>query len=320
MLSRSRWLGSTLWGWLTLVVLLVGGLVGGAAGYDRYAEGQLAVAYPAPGQFVQVGTARMHYLCSGAGEPTLVFAAGFAGGALDWTSVLPPLAQHHRVCAFDRLGQDWSDPAPQPRVFGTAADELHTALERLGIKQPIVVGHSLGGALVQIYAARYPVSGVVLVDGLTSDVADQVVARLGSYQALNGPARLGLLRPLGAMLVCPAYPQDVRDQMIALRSSSTALVRITDEGALAAQGGAAELRAAEDRLVMPLLVIAAGASDVPELPPGAFQHAAAAFAQRHPQAQYVVVPGAPHYLQATHPQAVVTAIEAWLRAAPRPLV
>ena len=225
---------------------------------------------------------------------------------------MPALAVHHRVCAFDRLGQDWSDPAPHPRSFGTAADELHNALQILGIDRPVVVGHSLGGALVQIYAGKYPVSGVVLVEGLSRDVAGQVVQRLGSYQSLNLLAQLGVLRPLGAIGAQPVYPAELRQEMIALRSRSSALLNLTDEGAVAAQSAAAELDAAEARLDQPLLIIAAERSDVPELPPGAFTTALQALARRKPQAIYVSIPDAGHYVQADHPQAVSEAIEAWL--------
>lgn len=174
------------------------------------------------------------------------------------------------------------------------------------------MGHSLGGALAQLYAARYPVAGLALVDGLTTDVAQPVVERLGGYRSLDGLARLGLLRPIGRLFAHPAYPEELREQMIALRAGSAALLRLTDEGALAAQSVPAELRAAEARLTMPLLVIAAGESDVPGLPAGAFQGAAAAFASRHPQAEYVVIPGAPHYVQATHPEELAGAMERWL--------
>lgn len=312
MQQRRLRLPATAWGRLVLGIVLVIAMIATVAGYDRYAESRLAADHLAPGQFIAVGDARMHYRCEGSGEPTLVLAAGIGGGALDWSQVIPVLAENHRVCAFDRLGQDWSDPAPQPRAFSTAADELHAALSSLGIGEPVLVGHSLGGVLAQLYAARYPVAGVVLVDGLTADVAEPVVTRLGGYQSLDGLARLGLLRPLGGLFAHPAYPEAVRAEMTALRSGSAALLRMTAEGALAAQSVPTELRAAEERLTMPLLVIAAGASDVPGLPAGAFEGSASAFAHRHPQAQYVVIPGAPHYVQATHPVEVSAAIEDWL--------
>ena len=300
---------------LRALLFLAAGLMLSAAlvsGYDAYASRRALADYAPPGQFVRVGAARMHYICEGAGEPTLVLEAGFAGGALDWMPVLPALAEHRRVCAFDRLGQDWSDPAPHPRTFGTAADELHTALEALGIRRPIVAGHSMGGALVQIYAAKYPVAGVVLVDGLTSDVVDPVVKLRGTFQSLDPLARVGLLRPIGAMTVDAAYPPDLRAEMIALRSRSSALLSISDEGAVAAASAGAELRAAEARLDAPLLLIAAEQSDVPGLPVGAYEVALKALSARKPHATYALVSGATHYVQANHPRAVIDAIEHWL--------
>jgi pimeloyl-ACP methyl ester carboxylesterase len=298
---------------LALIAMALVVVIAGASGYDAYASRRALADYPPPGQFVQVGQARMHYLCQGSGEPTLVLEAGIGGGLLDWSPVMPALAQHNRVCAFDRLGQDWSDPAPQPRTFATAADELHGALETLGIRRPVMVGHSLGGALVQIYAARYDVAGVVLVEGLSSDVADAVVARLGSYRSLDLMGRLGLLRPLGTLVGAnPAYPPDLRKQMIALRSRSTALLDIAAEGGVAADSASAELREAEARLHGPLLAIAAGGSDVPGLPPGAFAAALEHLVQRQPGATYVLVPGAGHYVQAEQPGAVTQAILQWL--------
>ena len=61
------------------------------------------------------------YLAIGAFAGFAAGLLGIGGGAVDWSPIMPALAQHHRVCAFDRLGQDWSDPAPHPRDFGTAA-------------------------------------------------------------------------------------------------------------------------------------------------------------------------------------------------------
>ena len=281
--------------------------------YEAYASPQALLDYPPPGHFVTVSGDRMHYICKGKGEPTLVLEAGFDGGALDWTPILPALSEKHRVCAFDRLGQDWSDPAPHPRTFGTAADELHAALETLRITKPVVIGHSLGGALVQIYAAKYEVAGVVLVEGLTSDVVDPVTLRLGSYQVMNPLAHLGLLRPLGMLGADFAYTAELRREMTMLRSRSSSLLNLTDEGDVAAGSATDELRAAETNLSGPLLVISAEQSDVPGLPEGAFVAAEKALAGRIANSQYVVIPGAKHhYIMADHSRAVIDAIEAWL--------
>jgi pimeloyl-ACP methyl ester carboxylesterase len=65
---------------------------------------------------------------------------------------------------------------------------------------------------------------------------------------------------------------------------------------------------------VPLLVIAAGASDVPELPPGAFAGAERTFAGAVPGAQFRLVPEAHHYLMAEQPQTVADLMHAWLTA------
>jgi hypothetical protein len=70
---------------LALFVALLMLLVAAAWSYDAYASPRVIAAYPPPGQFVQVGGAKMHYVCQGAGEPSLVLEAGIPGGLLDWT-------------------------------------------------------------------------------------------------------------------------------------------------------------------------------------------------------------------------------------------
>ena len=246
-------------GWSALVVLAsLFLLLMGTVTWDRSASVRAEALYPARGSFVTVNDAQMHVICQGQGEPTLAFQAGIAGGAIDWLPVMAELAPSHRVCAFDRLGQDWSDPAPTPRTFATAADEWHIALQALGIEEPVVVGHSLGGAVVQLYAARYPVSGVILVDGLTAHAAEEVVQRLGVYQVLDPLGRAGMLRPLGGLFADDAYPAELRQEMTALRARNDALLAVTAEGALAASDLPAALVNAEELLEAPLLVIAAG--------------------------------------------------------------
>jgi pimeloyl-ACP methyl ester carboxylesterase len=288
-------------------------LVAVAWGYDAYASARVTTLYPPPGQFVQVSNAKMHYICEGTGEPTLVLIAGIPGGALNWAPVQPALAAHHRVCAFDRLGQDWSDPAPHPRTFTTAVDELHSALQQIGIEHPVVVGHSFGGALVQVYAAKYDVAGVVLVDGMTTGMVDAIADLMDDNKKWDGLARFGLMRPVLNILTKDTfYAPDISKEMVALRSRSGAWLSMSDEGAIAEQTMAADLRAAEEKLDMPLLIIAAGKSNVMNLGVGAFAKSAKELAERKPNSTYILVPDSKHYIQAEQPQILIDAIETWL--------
>jgi pimeloyl-ACP methyl ester carboxylesterase len=298
------------------LVVLVASLpivVAVAWGYDTYVSLRVTTLYPPPGQFLQIGNAKMHYICEGTGEPTLVLIAGIPGGALNWAPVQPALAAHHRVCAFDRLGQDWSDPAPHPRTFTTAVDELHSALQQIGIEHPVVVGHSFGGALVQVYAAKYDVAGVVLVDGMTTGMVDVIADLMDDNKKWDGLARFGLMRPvLNVLAKDPFYTPDISKKMVALRSRSGAWLSMSDEGAVAQQTMAADLRAAEQKLDMPMLIIAAGRSNVMNLGVGAFAKSAKELSERKPNSTYILVPDAKHYIQAEQPQVVIEAIETWL--------
>lgn len=77
------------------------------------------------------------------------------------------LSTNTRVCAYDRAGYGQSEPGPLPRNSQREAEELHSLLQNAGVREPyLLVGHSLGGLNIQIFAANYPeqVAGMVLID------------------------------------------------------------------------------------------------------------------------------------------------------------
>jgi pimeloyl-ACP methyl ester carboxylesterase len=124
-----------------------------------------------PGTLVAVGGHRLHVLCSGEGAPTVVLEAGASAFAIDWTLVQQSVARTNRVCAYDRAGSGWSDPA-DVSSRETVARDLHDLLRAAGEHGPFVmVGASLGGIYVRLYQADYPddVAGLVLVDPASED-------------------------------------------------------------------------------------------------------------------------------------------------------
>jgi pimeloyl-ACP methyl ester carboxylesterase len=222
------------------------------------------------------------------------------------------LAKTNRVCAFDRFGSDYSDSQKEKQSISDVLEDLHLALESLNIEEPVLVGHSLGGAIVQLYAARYPVQGLVLLDGLSTDISDEVTQRLGSYAVLSSIAKLGLLRPLAPSFVNTTYTDDIKKQMIALRSRSSAIVSMAQEGLMAKQGLSTKtLLNAEKHIKVPLLIVAAGATDVPE--GAAFSVSLQALATRHPNTTYFVIPDATHYLIASHVDETASLMTAWIQ-------
>ena len=81
--------------------------------------------------------------------------------------MLPEVARFTRVCAYDRAGSGFSDPGPIPRDGKHIVSDLHSLLGAAGERPPyVLVGQSLGGALVRLYRLRYStdVDAMVLVD------------------------------------------------------------------------------------------------------------------------------------------------------------
>lgn len=96
-----------------------------------------------------------------------MFDAALGASSLSWALVEPEVAGFARTCVYDRAGFGWSDPGPLPRTAGRAADELYTALRAAGESPPwVLVGHSYGGLVARIFAARYraDVAAMILVD------------------------------------------------------------------------------------------------------------------------------------------------------------
>lgn len=109
---------------------------------------------------------RVEYALSGEG-PVVVFENGL-GGRMDWWSkVLPELAGEARLFAYNRPGYGASDEVTTPRDGAHVVEELRGLLRAKQLPPPyILVGHSLGGLYMQLFARRYPndVAGLILVD------------------------------------------------------------------------------------------------------------------------------------------------------------
>jgi pimeloyl-ACP methyl ester carboxylesterase len=133
---------------------------------QRYLASRVAHQYPeALSQFVTVEDARLHFVIKGAGRP-VVLIHGNPGSCQDWARLYGPLASRHCGFAFDRPGHGHSDrPNHRPITVDVQAQMLHTALKELNIEQPILVGHSWGGALALAYALEFQddVAGLVLL-------------------------------------------------------------------------------------------------------------------------------------------------------------
>jgi len=135
-------------------------------------------ALPPRGQFLEVLGARIHYLDKGAGPPILI-VHGLGGQLGNFTyALLERLTGEFRVILIDRPGSGYSHRAPG--ATGRLTEQSGIVAEfirKLGLERPLLVGHSLGGAIALGVALDHPeaVKALALVAPLT-DVPNQVPA------------------------------------------------------------------------------------------------------------------------------------------------
>ena len=181
--------------WFRRVVrlLLVFVLVLAAAGflYENISEARDRRFNPMLGERVEIRggidrpSFKMHIYCSGQGTPVVVLDAGLGDSYVTWQKVQPQIAKFTRVCSYDRAGMGYSDSSPQARSSQSIADELQWLLLNAYIPSPyILVGHSMGGYDVRVFASEYrnEVAGMVLVDAAHPDQENRFPPKLRAME------------------------------------------------------------------------------------------------------------------------------------------
>ena len=295
-------------------------------------------AFAVPHQLIDVGGRKMNIYCAGQGATTVIFDAPSGDAGWNWHRVQPEVAKHTRACVFDRAGLGFSDPAKRPNTSESVVDDLHKLLAGAGVKPPyILVGNSLGGANVQVYAYRYPqeVKGLVLVEPEHEDETNRLdkaskgmikkfyamVAEQNKY--CLAAATKGIKPGSEEQMNCVGDPMQVYGPTLGaavLKSNSSPAywraniaewdaIKVSDEQLRKRRGTFGDL---------PLVVLTRGVSPYSE--PGkpqsalnkatedenfAIQKEIAALSTRGTQR---VVPGASHVIHGDKPEAVVQAV------------
>jgi pimeloyl-ACP methyl ester carboxylesterase len=128
---------------------------------------------------VDVGGHRLFLQCSGDGSPTVILESGGGADSSAWLEVMMGINTTTRVCAYDRANLGRSDTTTSPRTYREMTRDLQALLENAHIGGPyILVGWSMGGMLMRIFADEHPgeVAGVVLVDSGHPDMGQRLLA------------------------------------------------------------------------------------------------------------------------------------------------
>ena len=132
-------------------------------------------AIPPDGKFLEIDGERLHYVDFGHG-PAVVFIHGLCGQLRNFAYLpLDALARTHRVILVDRPGSGYSIRSqPDDAAIATQAGVVAQLIDRLSLDRPLVVGHSLGGAIALALALDHPerVGALALIAPLTQPVHD----------------------------------------------------------------------------------------------------------------------------------------------------
>jgi pimeloyl-ACP methyl ester carboxylesterase len=147
------------------------GLIGGGlAAFSAAAARKAEAAVPPDGRFMEIGGNRLHYVDRGSGPP-IVLVHGLAAQLRSFARPLvEDLARDHRVILVDRPGSGYSVRAPGASAgLNTQAEAIAGLIAALGLERPLLVGHSLGGAVSLAVALNHPdsVGALALVTPLT---------------------------------------------------------------------------------------------------------------------------------------------------------
>lgn len=268
---------------------------------------------------VDIGGRSLHLVCAGpkSAHPTVWFESGAFGIAADWAEVQRRLAEAGmRSCAYDRAGLGSSDAGPAPRDSRAIVADLGRLIARSGEKGPfILVGHSMAGLHVRLYAATHPeqVAGVVLVDATTAEATDfgtlrMFVERFGQLSRLAGrAASIGLLKPLAPLMGDGiGLPPDAAKAKQAAFGSGPSNRAAADEVTLWLTDAAQALEAGDYDPAWPVAVVTAG--PVGSRAAWKTAQAAPARASRHPYVANVDQAGHATLLGRRFGQAIVDAI------------
>lgn len=173
--------------WIAGVVALIAALL---ALWTFYIARKIDAALPAQGEWVEVKGGRIHYVEMGPPDaPPIVMIHGILAQLRHFSYALAGrMAKDHRVILIDRPGWGHSTISGKRPGIGAQADMIAEALGRLGIEKPLLVGHSMGGAVSLALALRHPEvpRGLALIAPYTQPV-DNVV---DTFRSLLVPARL----------------------------------------------------------------------------------------------------------------------------------
>ncbi len=287
----------------------------------------VSCASPAPRHEAQVlaefVSDRITVVTRGEG-PDIIFVPGLASHRDVWAGVADSLVDRYRLHLVQVNG--FAGLAPRANADGPVsapvAEEIARYIRETDLEQPAVIGHSMGGSIAMMLAARHPetVGRLMVVDmhpflgaifgppGATAADLRQTANQFRAQVLADAPGSpTGMLEQM--------FPEMTRVE--AMRPMLLAGVRGTDRRTAANSFHeliVADLRPELGRITAPMTVLYVVPPDAP-LPPDEFDRAVRLSFANAPQARVVRIEDSNHFIQFDQPARFVAEVEALMRTA-----
>jgi pimeloyl-ACP methyl ester carboxylesterase len=208
---------------LAIVLFVLALVVCGLVGYTAYTAWRVERADPPRGRFLDLDGCRIHYVDEGAGPPLfLIHGLGGQLGNFNY-ALVGRLAKEFRVIAVDRPGSGYSTrPAGADPRLRAQGELMAKAIGALKLDRPLVVGHSLGGAISLAIGLDHPecASGLALIAPVTQvvetvpapfrglDIKSRLVRRIVAWTLATPLGIIGADRVLGQVFGPERVPPD----------------------------------------------------------------------------------------------------------------
>jgi pimeloyl-ACP methyl ester carboxylesterase len=289
-----------------------------ASGFDTQSTQSGFRPAPFEERFIEAGGVSLHYLDYGtAGRTPMIYLHGGAVNAHWFDFVAAGFTANYHVRALDQRGHGdsaWADP-PDYSYERYAAD-VAEVVAKLGLRDFVMVGHSMGGLVSLVYAATYPgrVRKIVIVDSTLVSAPDRVSvlhevgAREGRRYGTHGEFVENFrVRPAGTT----AAPEILR--YLGERSGRQGpdgLWRHKFDRNVYSKRVFLDIPPYWNRIGIPALLVKGGRSEriTPQIVADA--------KSRCPHVELAEVPGADHHVTLDNPDGFVAIVNDWLKRTP----
>jgi pimeloyl-ACP methyl ester carboxylesterase len=243
---------------------------------------------------------KVHYSTYGEGKQAVVLIHGWTCDESVWAANVAELAQHFRVLTVDLPGHGQSEAAPS-NSMETYADAVTAAMQHAKIKRAVLVGHSMGGAVILAFARRYPeqTDALVGVDAVFLDAATAEKFK-GFASRFEGPGGPAAREQMIRSLFSTATTKEAQEHILKIMLATPEAVAV---GAMQAMWAPAFW--SDDRIDLPMLEIAAGNNTFVTLE---------ALQRRFPKAELQRVEGTGHFLMMERPVEFDRSLMDWVAA------